>query len=116
LKKWRATVAGKHIGVFNNPEEAAHAYDYVALNKYGEFAVLNFPDDIVKPTLSIIPSNNTSGYRGVHKSRNKWNVNFKINGIRYRLFVFDNPQDAAMAYDKIAIEHLGDKAKLNFSR
>ena len=44
---WTAqtSVKGKHvyIGQFSTPEEAARAYDTYALEKYGEFARINFP-------------------------------------------------------------------------
>lgn len=34
-----------HIGMFDTAEEAARAYDAVALARYGEFAWTNFPQD-----------------------------------------------------------------------
>jgi len=34
----------KHIGCFKDEVEAAHAYDKVARETWGEFAYLNFPD------------------------------------------------------------------------
>jgi hypothetical protein len=47
--KWRARlfVPGKkhHIGVYATPEEAARAYDKAAIQEFGEFARLNFPQD-----------------------------------------------------------------------
>lgn len=46
--RWRARIGlnGKrlHIGDYSTPEEAARAYDRVARELYGEFALLNFPD------------------------------------------------------------------------
>ena len=33
----------RNLGYFDNPIEAAKAYDCAAINKWGEFAILNFP-------------------------------------------------------------------------
>lgn len=40
--KWRAACAGKWLGDHAAVEDAAHAYDAAALEKWGEFAVVNF--------------------------------------------------------------------------
>lgn len=114
LNRWRATVGGKHIGLFGTPEEAAHAYDAMAIKRYGEFARLNFPDDIIEFHPKVTMYDNTTGYRGVVKDRNKWAAEFCFQRKRYRLRGFSTPQDAARAYDELARQHLGDKAKLNF--
>jgi hypothetical protein len=47
-KKWYARIKinrkFKHIGVFDDAEEAAHAYDEKAIELFGEFARTNFTD------------------------------------------------------------------------
>lgn len=63
---------------------------------------------------------NTSGYKGVIKGRKKWiaQIYFRINGKRNNIYIgaFDNPIDAAKAYDKKAIELHGEFARPNFPR
>jgi hypothetical protein len=41
--KWRARIGHVHLGMFCTPEEAAAAYDKAALERFGEFACVNFP-------------------------------------------------------------------------
>lgn len=47
-RKWRANICvnGKkrHLGYFENEEDAARAYDEAAKELHGEFAILNFPE------------------------------------------------------------------------
>lgn len=48
VNKWRAQICGTskktpHIGLYNTEEEAALAYDKVAIIEFGEHACLNFP-------------------------------------------------------------------------
>lgn len=57
----------------------------------------------------------TSTYRGVSfsKTYNKWKAAIKCNGRNINLGVFENEEDAALAYNKAAIQHFGDIAYQN---
>ena len=59
--------------------------------------------------------NNTSGYKGVYWDRpqRKWMAVIMANGRRKRLGVFDDPVEAARAYNHAAAEAFGEYAWLN---
>ena len=58
-------------------------------------------------------SENTSGYKGVTKRKNKWIAQISANGTGYYLGIFDNKESAAKAYNKAATQLHGEFAKLN---
>jgi hypothetical protein len=60
------------------------------------------------------PVNNTSGFKGVSRKRDKWTAGIKANGVHKRLGGFATPEQAARAYDAMAIELHGEFACLNF--
>jgi hypothetical protein len=58
----------------------------------------------------------TSAYRGVswQKDREKFYAQITFNGKVHNLGRFTNQQHAAIAYDKAAVQHFGEFARLNF--
>jgi len=62
-----------------------------------------------------IQKNNTVGYKGVRKFRNKFESNIMIDGKYKFLGNFSTPIEAAIEYDKKAIELFGEFACTNES-
>lgn len=61
------------------------------------------------------PRNNTSGYKGVSwvKRDRKWQAMIGIGGRPTHLGTFDDPVEAARAYNRAALEAFGEYAWLN---
>jgi hypothetical protein len=59
--------------------------------------------------------NNTSGYKGVYhqKKYDRWVTSICVGGKHMHIGSFDNPQEAARAYNEAAIKYHGCFAKLN---
>lgn len=55
-----------------------------------------------------------SGYKGVHKKRNKWLVQIVYNGKNVVRKTFDCPITAAKYYDSVIKQYHGEHAYLNF--
>lgn len=60
--------------------------------------------------------NNKSGYKGVHWATRdkKWIAKIKVDGRQIYVGGFDNPVDAALAYDAAAHKYFGAFAGTNF--
>ncbi len=124
------TKAGKTVGstTYWTIEEAAKAYDYLALEHYGELAKLNFPellDQYKSKSIALEPKGKKhfkeripkarSKYRGVTWENYRWTAAvYPKKGVRVYLGVFSDEVEAAKAYDAKAKELKGDRAKLNF--
>lgn len=57
--------------------------------------------------------NNTSGYKGVSSCKEKWKAYIKVDYRQICLGTFTSKEEAALAYNKAAIEHFGEYARLN---
>lgn len=56
---------------------------------------------------------NTSGYKGVTKRRNKWRARICVNRKHISLGCFLTKEEAARAYNEAAIIYFGEFARLN---
>lgn len=64
-----------------------------------------------------LPSDNTSGFKGVYwyKRARKWVAHIGVSGRRVTIGAYSTPADAAKAYDAAAISHFGEFAHTNRS-
>lgn len=56
-------------------------------------------------------ANNTSGFKGVHFLRGKWQAQIQIGGRRIHLGCYLTPEVAHMAYRIAAKKHFGEFAR-----
>lgn len=107
-----------NLGVFDIEIAAANCYNYYANIYHKEFAKLNDCPHMSKEDWIKFKrgTNQTSSFNGVSysKSERKWLSQICHNYNREVIGRFDSEIEAAIAYDKRAIELKGNKAKLNF--
>jgi len=139
-KQWFAHITHKNkiyrLGSYYTEEDAAKAYDKKALELFGKDAKLNFPnlpmeelDKVEYIPWDNLSKNATIGQQGISpdipktsqyvgvcwcKRPKKWKASIGQFNEQYLLGYYINEEDAAKAYDKIAIELYGEKCKLNF--
>lgn len=58
--------------------------------------------------------NNTSGFKGLIRNGNLWQARITVDGFGVSLGYYNNPEDAARAYDDAALKYFGEFASLNF--
>jgi hypothetical protein len=61
-------------------------------------------------------ANNTSGFKGVswRQREQKWVAQTVVDGKKTFIGYFNDPNEAARAYDQAAVEHFGEFARPNF--
>jgi hypothetical protein len=60
------------------------------------------------------PGKARSGYKGVQANRTRWQAIIVCKGKRYCLGTYNDPADAAHAYDRAALKFFGPSAFTNF--
>ena len=58
-------------------------------------------------------STNTSGFKGVHKVREKWRALISVGRKRIHLGYYSSPEAAGAAYDQAALRYFGEFALTN---
>ena len=57
--------------------------------------------------------NSTQPYKGIEKWRQRWYARLRCNGVRYCSAGFETPEQAAAEYNRLALQHHGEFARLN---
>lgn len=108
---------GKYIGSFTTEVAAANAYNHYAKIYHGEFAKLNDVEYMSEDEWREYMRTSSSSYYGVcwAKESKKWRADIKTpEKKRKYIGIYENETDAALAYNKVAIELYGENySKLN---
>jgi len=107
----------EYIGTYNTAKQTANAYDAAAIELGRPLSKLNFPKKVppgYTPINNGQISTNTSGYRGVTKTKDGIKAQIRIKGKKKHLGLFNTRKQAAVAYDYTVHKHRLPKSWLNF--
>mmetsp|Transcript_21176 Transcript_21176/g.29690 ORF Transcript_21176/g.29690 Transcript_21176/m.29690 type:complete len:326 (+) Transcript_21176:80-1057(+) len=130
LNPWMANISHKgkvtNIGSFPTAEDAARAYDEYALKLRGNDARTNVTLGLLPPARpgeSVLAKasriNKTTKYTGVsfiRAAKIPFRAYIEHNKEKIIIGYYSNPEDAAKAYDRMAVKLRGQNAKTNASR
>ena len=106
------------LGTYDTAKQAAEAYDAAVIKLGRPLLKLNFPGKVppgYTPMQQRLPSNNTSGYRGVSKKlKEGYQAFLRMNGTKKHLGFFNTRKQAAVAYDHAVHKHGQRTSWLNF--
>lgn len=132
-RRWAAVICvgdrkAVQIAQFDDPEDAAVAYDRVARSMFGAKALLNFPDRRLRPasmeemrawSFKLRKRRTSSRFIGVIRhleaeTSRPWGAQIAHGGRHQLLGSWESEHEAAVAYDRAALYLVGPTAKLNF--
>jgi hypothetical protein len=127
-KRWQANIRydskQHYLGIFDTKQEAALAYDREA-RQCGKDKMLNYESIKAAEEAAVqaqtkhilVPQQPKprppSGFYGVHASLKRWKAQIRYNSKHQHLGTFDTKQEAALAYDKAAMQ-CGKDTLLNY--
>ncbi|KAG1675255.1 hypothetical protein FOA52_016286 [Chlamydomonas sp. UWO 241] len=112
----------RQVGRFTSEEDAARAYDCAAVLAEGPGAKRNFPGEVISEAPVTVGESRKqrtgSSFIGVswHKLKSMWRVRLwdPIAKRERNMGCFDSEEDAARAYDRMAVQLRGSGVKRNF--
>ena len=102
---------------FDTAKKAAKAYDKEAIQLRKPLSRLNYPKKApvgYTAIQQVLKGNNTIGYRGVARNRNKFRASLATDGITTYSTSFETAKEAAIAYDRFVLKANKSTTLLNF--
>lgn len=114
-ERWTSLMHREILGITNRHEEVDHKDGNGLDNRRENLRVASLSQNRFNAGKY---STNKSGYKGVsfHTATGRWVASIRANNKQFFLGRFDDPVDAARAYDRKALELHQEFARLNFPK